>query len=189
MRLVAKFLQSCLTPWDPVDHSPSGFSVHGILQARILEWIAMPSSRGIFPTQGVNPRLLWVLHCRQILYCWATREALDVFWWWSIWRRNAPSKSLAAQRSSQLLLCLNFGDWLNQEVFSFLAGRASQPPIASTVQNSLMWMSIVYCQLWCPKHSMFHFYFKFQSSRVLFINFCFVAVSLKLPSSSPASIT
>ena len=32
--------------WDPMDGSPPGSSVHGILQERILEWIAMPSSRG-----------------------------------------------------------------------------------------------------------------------------------------------
>ena len=38
--------QSCLTLCDPVDCSPPGSSVHGILQARILEWVAMPSSRG-----------------------------------------------------------------------------------------------------------------------------------------------
>ena len=31
-------------------------------------------TRGIFPTQWSNSRLLWLLHCRQILYCWATRE-------------------------------------------------------------------------------------------------------------------
>ena len=42
----AKSLQSCLTPWDPMDCSVSGSSVHGILQAGILEWVAMPSSRG-----------------------------------------------------------------------------------------------------------------------------------------------
>ena len=40
-----KSLQLCLTIWDPVECSPPGFSVHGILQARILEWVAMPSSR------------------------------------------------------------------------------------------------------------------------------------------------
>ena len=39
-------VQSCLTLCDPVDCSPPGSSVHGILQARILEWGAMPSSRG-----------------------------------------------------------------------------------------------------------------------------------------------
>ena len=32
--------QSCLTLCNPVDYSPLGFSVHGILQARILEWVA-----------------------------------------------------------------------------------------------------------------------------------------------------
>ena len=37
-------------------------SVPGILQARILEWVAMPSSRGIFLTQGSNPHLLCSLH-------------------------------------------------------------------------------------------------------------------------------
>ena len=39
-------LQSCPTLCDPVDWSPPGSSVLGILQARILEWVAMPSSRG-----------------------------------------------------------------------------------------------------------------------------------------------
>ena len=44
--LHAKLLQWCPTLCDPVDCSPPGSSVHGILQARILEWVAMPSSRG-----------------------------------------------------------------------------------------------------------------------------------------------
>ena len=39
-------VQSCPTLCDPVDCSPPGASVHGILQARILEWAAMSSSRG-----------------------------------------------------------------------------------------------------------------------------------------------
>ena len=38
--------QSCPTLWDPMDCSPPGSSVHGILQARILEWVAIPSSKG-----------------------------------------------------------------------------------------------------------------------------------------------
>ena len=42
----AKWFQSSLILCDPMDCSPLGFPVHGILQARILEWIAMPSSRG-----------------------------------------------------------------------------------------------------------------------------------------------
>ena len=43
----AKSLQSCPTLCDLVDCRPPGSSVHGILQARILEWVAMPSSRGL----------------------------------------------------------------------------------------------------------------------------------------------
>ena len=41
-----KLLQSCSTLCDPMDCSPPGSSVHGIFQVRILEWVAMPSSRG-----------------------------------------------------------------------------------------------------------------------------------------------
>ena len=42
----AKSLQSCLTLWDTRDNSPPGSSVHGIFQARILEWVAIPFSGG-----------------------------------------------------------------------------------------------------------------------------------------------
>ena len=44
---------------------PMDYTVHGILQTRILESVVFPFSRGIFPTQGLNPGLP---HCRQILY-------------------------------------------------------------------------------------------------------------------------
>ena len=58
--LYAKSLQSCPTLCDAMDCSPPGSSVHGIFQARILEWVAMPSSRGSSqprdPTR--NPHLL-----------------------------------------------------------------------------------------------------------------------------------
>ena len=41
----AKSLQSCLTLCDPMDCSLPGFSVHGIFQARVLEWVAIAFSR------------------------------------------------------------------------------------------------------------------------------------------------
>ena len=59
--LHAKLLQSCPALCDPVDHSPPGSSVHGILQARILEWTAMPPPRNLY-TQEFNPSLLFLLH-------------------------------------------------------------------------------------------------------------------------------
>ena len=59
-RSEVKVTLSCPALCDPMD-----YTVHGILQARILEWVAFPFSRGVFPTQGSDPGLL---HCRQILY-------------------------------------------------------------------------------------------------------------------------
>ena len=50
--LRAKSLQSCPTICSPVDCSPPGCSVHGILQAGILEWVAVPSSRGSSPPRN-----------------------------------------------------------------------------------------------------------------------------------------
>ena len=46
MCVFMKSLQPCSTLCDPKDYSPPGSSDHEILQARILEWVAMPSSRG-----------------------------------------------------------------------------------------------------------------------------------------------
>ena len=66
--------QSCLTLCDPMDTSPSGFSAHGILQAGILEWVAIPFSRGLFLTQGSNPGLL---HCSRILY-WLSHQGSPI---------------------------------------------------------------------------------------------------------------
>ena len=44
----AKSLHSCPTLCDPIDGSPPGSAIPGILQARTLEWVAMLSSRGSF---------------------------------------------------------------------------------------------------------------------------------------------
>ena len=50
----AKSVQSCPTLYGPMDCSPPGSSIHGIFQVRILEWVAMPSSRGSFDP-GLEP--------------------------------------------------------------------------------------------------------------------------------------
>ena len=47
-----------------MDCSLPGSSVRGIFQARVLVWVAISFSRGVFPTQGSNPGLP---HCRQML--------------------------------------------------------------------------------------------------------------------------
>ena len=58
--------QSCLTLGNPMDCSPPGSSVHGILQARTLGWVAVPSSRGVFLTQGSKPGLLCLPHWQMV---------------------------------------------------------------------------------------------------------------------------
>ena len=55
--------QSCSTLCDPMDYSPPGSFVHGILQARVGHHSLL---QGIFPTEWLN---LCLLHCRHILYC------------------------------------------------------------------------------------------------------------------------
>ena len=58
----------------PMDCSPSDSSVHGILHAGILEWVAISFSRGIFLTQGSN---LGLLHGRQTLYHQSLQGSLE----------------------------------------------------------------------------------------------------------------
>ena len=68
----ASLLQSCLTLYDPMDCSPPGSSVHGILHARILEWVAILFSRG-----SSRPRdWTWVFCIAgRFFTIWTTREA------------------------------------------------------------------------------------------------------------------
>ena len=66
--------QLCPTFCDPMDCSPPGSSVHGILQATMLEWVAIPFSSVVFPTQGLN---LGLLHCLRSFTVRAPREALS----------------------------------------------------------------------------------------------------------------
>ena len=54
----AKLLQSCPTLCNCMDCSPPGSSVHGSLQARILEWVAMPSSKGSSWPRDQTPALV-----------------------------------------------------------------------------------------------------------------------------------
>ena len=72
--LPAQSLQSCLTLCDPMDCNPPGSSVHGILQARILEWDSMPSSRG-----SSSPKYPTRIFCVSCI-------AGDFFIHWATWK-------------------------------------------------------------------------------------------------------
>ena len=91
--------QLCPTLGDSMDCSPPGSSVHGISQARILEWVAMPSSRG-----SSRPRELTCISCiscigRQILYHlwhWEAPDRLSI--------QTSPAKTVERGISTLTLI-------------------------------------------------------------------------------------
>ena len=71
----AKLCQLCPTLCDPIDSSPLGSSVYGILQARILEWVAIPFSRGSSqPKDGTRVSCI----AGRFFTIWANREPCTV---------------------------------------------------------------------------------------------------------------
>ena len=58
MKVKVLVAQSCLTLWDPMDGSLPGSSVHGALQARILEWVAI-----LFSKLSSQPRIQTQVSC------------------------------------------------------------------------------------------------------------------------------
>ena len=69
--MCAKSLKSCLTVCDPMDWNPPGSSIHWILPARILEWVAMPSSR-----ESSNPQIKPMSPASSALQADSTTEPL-----------------------------------------------------------------------------------------------------------------
>ena len=69
MLCYAKLLQLCPTLCNPMDYSPPRSSVHGILQARILEWVAIPSSNKILIYSNICLLItLYILFCRFYMF-------------------------------------------------------------------------------------------------------------------------
>ena len=81
--------QSCPTLCNPVDCSLPGSSVHEIIQAGILEWVAFPPP-GDLPDLHINQCLLCLLQRQQILYHWAIREAHTHYHHFSSVQRLSP---------------------------------------------------------------------------------------------------
>ena len=95
-----KVAQLCPTLCDPMDCSPPGSSVHAILQAKILERVAIAFPRGSFPPRDWT----WVsCIAGRFFTVWATREAHPCQWWaWSVaisfsnaWKWKVKVKSLS----------------------------------------------------------------------------------------------
>ena len=86
--------QSCLTPSDPRDCSPPGSSVHGILQARVLEWDAIAFSRSALLLANLEPKDQWIDHESWLCYYESSRRLSPVF------RRHFPLWRVARSVSS-----------------------------------------------------------------------------------------
>ena len=148
--------QSCPTLCNSLDYSPPGSSVHGILQARILEWVAIPFSRGSSRTQESVTSLL---HCRWILLpIWSTREALRtknkvrnkpfwhrmVPWWtqrkWLLWVGQKVHSVLSKNKntyfsfSPRTLLNSIFTNWRNS------SGQPNRKTNEPCTENIILWV-------------------------------------------------
>ena len=80
----------------PLDHSPAGSSVHGISQARRLEWVSASSSRGIFRAQQWNPCLLclspWQAHSLPLSRLGSPQYFKGRIWWNNVWAAFASAE-------------------------------------------------------------------------------------------------
>ena len=140
----AKSLQLCLTLCYPTDCSPPGSSVHGILQARILEWVAVPSSRGSSGPRDLTLMSLCALAGRFFTssatwgFCGDRQSGLDEVmkvrlshWGQCLWKTHQRACSLSLPCEDAVRRCLSTSQEgsahqeLNQPASS---SWTSQPP-------------------------------------------------------------
>ena len=139
--LSMKVAQSCLTLCDPMDYSPPGFSLHGILQARILEWVAIPFSR-----RSSQPREKTRVSCIAGIFftIWTTREAQDILAWVAYSFSRGSSQPRSWTRVSWIAGGF-FTSWVTREkvfLFSVLWSNPRQPNCASKLLNCTQQRSI-----------------------------------------------
>ena len=91
--------QLCPTLWDSMDCSPPGSTVHGIFQARILEWVGIPFSRGSSRSNLALP------HYRQILYHLSHQRSP-----WP-WREQTKDQAIMLTTGVEII---KYSRWLSQ---------------------------------------------------------------------------
>ena len=90
-----------------MDCCPSGSSVHGISQARILEWVAFSFSRGSFWLKDWNPSLLhWQVNSLPLIHQGSPKQVVNIFN--SFYPRHALSLSLMCTHTHTYFACLIF---------------------------------------------------------------------------------
>ena len=161
-------VKSCLTLCDPVECSLPGSSVHGILQARILEWVAISFSRG-----SSRPRdSTWVSHIAGRRFnLWATREApfllyrslliIEVYWntEWSRAKTNRvlPRKCTGHNKhplptTQEKTLCMDITRWSTPKsdwLYSLQPKMEKLYTVSKNKTRSWLWLRpwTPYCQI------------------------------------------
>ena len=118
--------------YNAMNRSPSGSFVHGLLQARILEWGAISPFQGILPTQGLNPT---GPHCRQTLlllnYQGSPLFCLGVIFMCFFSGQWQPTPVLLPGKSHERRSLVGFSPWGCKELdmteqlhFTFFSGQA-----------------------------------------------------------------
>ena len=164
----AQSLQSCLTLCSPMDCSPPGSSVHGISPGKNTGVVCYALLQGIFLTQGLNLSLLWLLHCRWILYHWATREDPCGLRFYLFSSNNPPWYTAATAKSLQScptlcdpidgsppgspvpgILQARTLEWVVISTLAFLSPNPERQEINSTWPAKIEYPSLGW--LWCLK--------------------------------------
>ena len=134
-------LQSCLTLCNPMNCSPPGSSVHGILQARIQEWVALPSSRGSISCLPAYPALHTVgffthrSHLRSQEKLYKVRKIKTRIWLWLLIAKfrlklKKVGKTTRPLRYDLNQIPYNYTVEVNSLLLSFIEGKF-QPPLLS----------------------------------------------------------
>ena len=133
--------QSCPTLWDPMDYSPPGSSVHGILQARILEWGAISFSRDL-PNPWIKPRIPWSpASAGRFFTVWAPGKPQCIGTWMlsSSWPSPVHKTEIFIQALRQVFTLPNY---VMLTVGSITSDTVSFPafitPVVSFVKNCLL---------------------------------------------------
>ena len=107
------YAQLSLTLFNPMDCSLLGSTVHRILQARILKWVAIPFSREVFPTQGWNLGLLYwqansllLSHPFNLNYLLKTLSPMQSHW--ELWFQHMSLRERETVQSIAASLCLRW---------------------------------------------------------------------------------
>ena len=129
--------QLCLTLRDPMDCSLPGFSVHGIFQARVLEWVAISFSRGSF-----RPRDRTQVSCiaGRCFTVWATREAHWGAFFQSVVFASELKLETIGNKKSLSRCCLQspvYATW-------FTAAKARKQPKCLTMNDCIKEIIYIY---------------------------------------------